>query len=132
MLCNKCGKNEATVYFSQSVNGNKTEYNLCPACAREMDIDSLFKKHRQYVQNNFFAPVSTFGFPFESFFETPLFSGSLFDFSSETPTISSHEEKENPPEDKLTSLRRKLDEAVKDERYEDAAKFRDEIKAMEK
>ena len=132
MLCNKCGKNEATVYFSQNINGSKTEYTLCRECAKEMDLNSLFEKHRQYVAKNFFAPVSTFGFPFEGFFETPMLSDSFFDFSPEKPVLSQREEKENPPEDKLTSLRRQLDEAVKSERYEDAARFRDEIRAMEK
>jgi len=134
MLCTKCGKNEATVYFSQSINGNKTEYNLCPECAKAMNINSYFEKHRQYIQNNFFAPISAFGFPFESFFETPLLSDSFFDFFQEKPVLPQKEETahKQPTEDKLTSLRRQLDEAVKAERYEDAAKFRDEIRAMEK
>lgn len=132
MLCTKCGKNEATVYFSQSVNGNKTEFNLCPECAKEMDIQSYFEKHRRYVQNNFFAPVNTFGFPFENFFEAPLHS--FFDFSAPANTLPSKEENvtETPREDRLTLLNRQLDEAVKAERYEDAAKLRDEIRSIEK
>ncbi len=134
MLCTKCGKNEANVYFSQTINGKKTEYNLCSECAKEMDINSYFEKHRKYVQNNFFAPISAFGFPFESFFEVPLLSHPFFDFSPKANALPESEEKpvEKAPEDKLTRLRRQLDEAVKAERYEDAAKFRDEIKAMEK
>lgn len=134
MLCTKCGKNEATVYFSQNVNGNKTEYNLCPLCAKEMDISSFFEKHRQYVQNNFFAPISAFGFPFESFFDFPLITHSISSLPSPSDALLQKEEirTENPPEDKLVSLRRKLDEAVKSERYEDAAKFRDQIKELEK
>ena len=29
MLCTKCGKKEATVYYKQNINGKITEYNLC-------------------------------------------------------------------------------------------------------
>lgn len=136
MLCTKCGKNEATVYFSQNINGNKTEYNLCPQCAREMDITRCFERHRQYVASKFYEPIGSFGFPFESFFEVP--SLSLFDFPSEKSRLSDKgdfsapTEPPKPTEDKLTTLKRQLDEAVKAERYEDAAKFRDEIRAMEK
>ena len=36
MLCQKCKKNEATVYYKQNINGKVTEYNLCPDCAAEM------------------------------------------------------------------------------------------------
>ena len=134
MLCTKCGKNEATIYFSQNINGNKTEYNLCSECAKEMDISSYFEKHRQYIQNNFFAPVGSFGFPLQSFFETPVFSSPLFDFSLQGTALPQKEEASVPPpqEDNLTKLRRQLDMAVKEERYEDAAKYRDEIKALEK
>lgn len=35
-------------------------------------------------------------------------------------------------ENKLEKLQRELKEAIKDERYEDAAKIRDEIKELEK
>ena len=33
MLCSKCGKREATVYISQTVNGIKTEKRLCRECS---------------------------------------------------------------------------------------------------
>ena len=41
-------------------------------------------------------------------------------------------EKANKPEDKKTELQRELDKAIKEERYEDAAKLRDQIKALDK
>lgn len=147
MLCTKCGKNEATVYFSQTINGNKTEYNLCPDCAREMNLTDTFAKHRHYIQNNFFSPVGAFGFPFEKFFGSSLFSDPFFDllpvseYSCNNTALSDKEAQvsesraqsvQAPAEDKLTKLRRELDDAVKAERYEDAAKFRDQIRALEK
>ena len=36
MLCTKCGKKEATVYYKQNINGKITEYNLCNDCAAEI------------------------------------------------------------------------------------------------
>jgi protein arginine kinase activator len=33
MLCEKCGKNAATVYFKNNINGNISESRLCAQCA---------------------------------------------------------------------------------------------------
>lgn len=38
MLCEKCGKNEATVYIKNVVNGKVTEQHLCGACAGETGV----------------------------------------------------------------------------------------------
>ena len=45
MLCEICGKNEATFHYSEVVNGKKTEHHLCNECAANTDISyysSLF------------------------------------------------------------------------------------------
>lgn len=39
MLCQKCNKNNASIHYQQNINGNKTEYHLCPECAAEMGLD---------------------------------------------------------------------------------------------
>lgn len=36
MKCEKCGKNEATVYIKNEINGKKVEANLCADCAGEL------------------------------------------------------------------------------------------------
>ncbi|MBQ8641506.1 MAG: UvrB/UvrC motif-containing protein [Clostridia bacterium] len=33
MLCEKCGKKEATCYYRENVNGTVKSYRLCPECA---------------------------------------------------------------------------------------------------
>ncbi len=38
MMCQRCGKNQATVHSVQSVNGVKSESYLCSDCARELGI----------------------------------------------------------------------------------------------
>lgn len=38
MLCKKCGKNEATFYYKQNVNGKVTETALCADCASKLHV----------------------------------------------------------------------------------------------
>ncbi|QAY67825.1 UvrB/UvrC motif-containing protein [Paenibacillus protaetiae] len=35
MICQECGKRPATLHFTKIVNGEKTEFHICEACARE-------------------------------------------------------------------------------------------------
>lgn len=35
MHCQECGKRPATLHFTKIVNGEKTEFHICEACARE-------------------------------------------------------------------------------------------------
>lgn len=37
MLCEKCGKNEATYYYHENVNGKTRTYRLCGDCAKKME-----------------------------------------------------------------------------------------------
>lgn len=43
MLCEVCKKNEATVFITKIVNGNKQQLNLCEHCAKEFDGFSIGK-----------------------------------------------------------------------------------------
>lgn len=61
MLCQHCNKNEATTHVKTMINGEYTEYWLCPECAREMGYGSMF------------PDLSTdFGGLLSSFFSTAL------------------------------------------------------------
>lgn len=35
MLCQECGQRTASLHFTKIVNGEKTEFHLCDACAKE-------------------------------------------------------------------------------------------------
>ncbi|CAH0120774.1 MULTISPECIES: UvrB/UvrC motif-containing protein [unclassified Paenibacillus] len=35
MICQECGKKNATLHFTKIVNGEKTEFHICESCARE-------------------------------------------------------------------------------------------------
>lgn len=43
MKCEKCGKNEATTYYKESINGKTRELHLCADCAREMNVGGAFQ-----------------------------------------------------------------------------------------
>lgn len=43
MLCQNCGKYEATTHIKQIINGDMTESHLCSACAENLGCDDMFK-----------------------------------------------------------------------------------------
>ena len=42
MLCDRCGKREATVQYIQVINGNKQELHLCSKCGKDFGIDDFY------------------------------------------------------------------------------------------
>lgn len=42
MLCQNCGKNEATTHVKKIVNGDTTEMHLCPECAQHLGYGDIF------------------------------------------------------------------------------------------
>ena len=42
MKCQKCGVNEATTHIKTMINGQYTEYYLCPDCAEKMGYTNMF------------------------------------------------------------------------------------------
>ena len=41
MLCQSCGKNEATTHIKQIINGEMSESHLCAACSGNMGYDDM-------------------------------------------------------------------------------------------
>lgn len=161
MLCQNCGKQEATTHVKRIVNGETAEFHLCSDCARSLGIADAF---------------SDFGFSFSdmlgSFFEPAAIAslsnsvlrcekcGSSFNdivksgkigcancyhtfYDKLMPSLerihgrTHHEGKianGSPVQkkiDRTAELKKQLDEAVAVQDYETAAKLRDEIKALE-
>ncbi len=155
MLCEKCGKRQATCFLSREINGKYSEKNLCSECAREEGMfasangffPSLFetatsgKKPKGNVCPNCFTP-------FEDFLNSGFFGCSdCYDaFSSELmPYLKQMQgeteyagkrlkaiPKRQPQseEEKLQYLKAELEKAKKDDRYEDAERIYREIKEM--
>lgn len=58
MLCEKCGKNEATVMYKESINGKKSSYALCSECASQMGV---FENAKKFASDPFENMNSLFG-----------------------------------------------------------------------
>ncbi len=74
MLCEKCKKNNATVFLKENINGKETKYALCAECMDKLEAE---------------GKLSLFG-DFPSFFESPMDNifGALFAPSFANPTKS--------------------------------------------
>ncbi len=143
MKCQKCNKNEANVQYRETINGETREICLCSRCAEETGLlertGSMFRDMEKEMMSAFTLPFggSVFNRPSlfgRAFFE-PAFGAlpDARDFFGEAP----EKVKEAPSEEtaetgksKEDELKAKLLDAIAEERYEDAAKLRDEIKKL--
>lgn len=162
MLCQNCGKHEATTHIKKIVNGEAMQVDLCGACASKMGYSGLFP--------GFGLSLSDF---LGSFLEEPAAvrrvtpvrcekCGSTFEDIANSglagcadcydmfrdrlaPSISRIHGKarhvgkaaqgaseRRKATNRLDDLREALNRAVAAQEYEQAAKIRDEIKSLEK
>ncbi len=153
MLCEKCGMNTANIFLSQTINGKKSEMHVCSKCAAQMgyfgdgmnlslDLLGAFSPALKTVKS---CPVC--GKTYEQIKKSQRFGCEecYVHFSNITDGVlerihgkTLHTGKLPDKVDAklktkrhLDDLKRKLKEAVLNEKYEDAAKFRDEIKSIE-
>ena len=146
MLCNNCGKREANVKYTETINGETRRINLCEEFSKKLGIGQI----------DFNMPFDFTGF-FDDFmeeFRMPELIPMIGDFEEariipvrkiarkNTENTRNREKigkaidekinnrnakKENNEKTKKEILQEKLEKAIKEERYEDAAKIRDEI-----
>lgn len=76
MLCEKCGKKEATFYYKENVNGVEKSYTLCSDCAAEMQKNGVLADTSMNSE--------PFGGLYKLFSEDKLF-GSLFNTGLKQP-----------------------------------------------
>ncbi len=67
MLCEKCGKNEATFYYKENINGTEKAYHLCADCAKKLEESGEIRS----FNDNFFDSMN-------KIFSGDNFFGSLF------------------------------------------------------
>ena len=191
MLCENCGKREANVRYTQIINGDKKEMNLCEECSEKLGIGNMdFKMPISFssflgdffdeFENNTLLPeldpikqltCDSCGMTFEDFMNTGKFGCSncynIFEskidpilknihganrhvgrlgkigpatnlkeqeeqIENSKIEITEKEEKTKKEVNEEDKLKQELQKAIKEERYEDAAKLRDEIKKKEK
>lgn len=159
MLCNKCKKNEAAFYYKTNINGKVTETALCADCASKLHVDkklfddvfsinpfaSLLGESKQIRSDTKRCPLC--GSTFEDLamegkvgcakcYET--FARELESTISQLHGNAVHcgrgpkgfSEKRDR-EEKIASLKAGLKKAIDEQKFEDAAKLRDEIKELE-
>ena len=147
MRCDRCGKNEATFYYKSNINGKVTQVHLCPQCAEELGYTDSFRSAGMTggLFGDFFS--RPFGM-LEPFF-SGLGSRMLTEFPEPVDVLGQARESTPALEDtgdllprdeqdaltrqrKRNALQTQLNLAVQEERFEEAAKLRDELKALEK
>ena len=158
MVCDVCKKNESTIYLTQIVEGKMQKVNLCEACAKEKGVsdptgfalaDLLLGlgaaqqiEHGQPAQR---CPVC--GFTQADFKKTGrLGCSACYDTFADglanllrgmhkglrhTGKMPARLSRRFALADKVKTLESELQKAVKDEKYEDAARLRDEIRKLE-
>lgn len=154
MLCEKCGKRNATVLYTQIVNGKKSSLNICSLCASG---ESLFDN---------FGSLLSFGGRSESTSSCPVcgmtaaelarkgrmgcgscyetfriqaksmlkkIHGTSVHSATDEKTAVEEIKKEEPAREKseLDILKERLTKAIAEEKYEEAAVIRDQIKSKE-
>ncbi len=157
MLCSRCKQRPANVYFSQNINGNTQEYEVCSECAKELGLlegtGSMFNLN--HFLGDFFgaapglgvAPTkacSHCGTTYREFSNNGMFGCShcYEAFSDYLPElmnrlhgaqqhIAPQQAAENDKQDKIGQLKAQIQHAIEQEDYERAAKLRDEIKQLE-
>lgn len=72
MLCEKCKKNEATVFYRENVNGKEKKYLLCADCASELEKKGQISLGGDFGFDGFFGDHDPIDSLFSSLF-SPAF-----------------------------------------------------------
>ena len=162
MLCPKCMKQEANVFFTKIINGKKEEIKLCEQCAKSMGLlsqnglmvemsdfisDFIGKGFKTKPLTNRLCECPVCHTTLEQFARTSkfgcgecytAFAPHLDSFMKEIQGTSTHTGKmplrtraDTLKKRRLSELKSQLGIAISEERFEDAAKLRDEIKALD-
>lgn len=158
MLCQICGKREATFHFKEIINGEVRELHLCEECARKMGflgtpfpfaslIGGLTEKGEIPLSEASQVKCPHCGLSYEQIREKgkigcsfcyQTFKDYLVPLLEKIHGHTHHsgkspgELKMSEKEKEIHKLRKELEEMVKKEEYEKAAKIRDEIRKLEK
>ncbi len=165
MLCQNCGKREATTHIKQVINGDTAEQHLCANCAEHLGYGDMFTGFGlsfsdmfggffgDSMQNKALAPAQErcgkCGYSFQdivregkvgcadcyrSFYDKlkPSLQRIHGKVSHNGKTSLHTAEKQEPSrEETLLEKKNQLQQAIAAQEFEQAAKLRDEIRAME-
>ena len=161
MKCEKCNEREATVLYKQTVNGTTSVSHLCAACAAAAQGEAGFSAHFPFGGDLFgnlfgistpqkapagkrcacgasFSDVHHAGKVFcakcyETFAdELEPTLRSLYGKARHTGRAPAKTSAARDRQSRLTQLKNELRAAIEAEKFEDAARLRDEIRSLEK
>jgi len=153
MLCEKCGKNNATVMYTQIVNGQKSSLNICSACASQESIFDNFGSllsfgTREQILNTV-CPCCSMTLSeftrrgkagcgqcyktFRKHTEAMLkkIHGTAKHIDAPSPQREEKAPQKKEAKSELEILREKLAGAINEENFEEAAILRDKIREKE-
>lgn len=152
MLCEKCGKRNATVTYTQIINGQKSSINICSQCAAGESIFDNFGSllsfgTREKTVTNTICPLCKMslaeftrkgrmgcGKCYETF--RPYAKNMLQKIHGtakhtvDAPPKEEVKKEEKAPKSKEEILREKLAKAIAEENFEEAAILRDKIREI--
>ena len=134
MKCDRCGKNEATFYYKSNINGRVTETHLCPDCARAMGYaGSMSGRMSSWFNDDWFDRPFRMLEPFFGGFGSRM----LTEFPQPVDVLEQAQsaDPESPAKDDLLPHDEAMSLALErkrnaQQRYEDAARLRDELKSL--
>ena len=135
MLCEICKENQATVHSVTIINGEREEHAFCQACAARMQNRYADSGNWDFM-SEFFPSMVNMLF---DFYDMPqryaLVGAPGREYGNQMEPAGAYQERELSPAEKkqqeLERLREQWAAAVHEERYEDAAKLRDEISKIQ-
>ena len=142
MKCQHCGKNEATFYYKSTVNGQTTEAHVCQHCAEELGYTRALQTRGQRSRRMFRDPFGLWGDSFFDAFASHLLTefpapGNTLEEAKEAVTekkadsiLSEAESRSFDLQRQRNALQHQLRQAIDTENYEEAARLRDQIRAL--
>lgn len=160
MLCEKCGKNNATTHIHTVVNGVVTEKNLCGYCAASEGYGDIKYNNLTQMLSSMFGDVLSLnsksaavrceccGSTFSDIAQSgkvgcpqcyTTFYNELLPYLKRVHGSTKHIGKipnraplaVKTDEETVEGLRSKLNQLIREEKYEEAAVIRDKIKKLE-
>lgn len=161
MLCQNCGKYEATTHLRRIINGEVAQMHLCSRCAAAMGysrgispfgigfgslLDGLFGDIPAGIPGSRTLRCDKCGCSFDDIVKNgrvgcPECYALFYDRLSQTVGKihgsavyeggAEQAQESVDPQDKIAELKQKLKDAVEQQNFEDAVKLRDEIRALE-
>lgn len=138
MKCEHCGRNEATFFYKSSVNGRVTQVHLCQDCARHMGYTDSLRRSMQPMSlfgDGFFGSAFSLLAPFMDGFGTRMLTefpepGEPRQQEEKSGLVDKAQQDALRSERRRNALQEQLKSAVESENYEEAARLRDELRAL--